>query len=754
MDCEQSYAAWPQEQLDAPHHPPLSQLPLRTLTPQLKRPMVGEMEILPAQIDHHGQQQQPSEESLGVAPSYPPARTVPSSSPSPAPSSQQDQDQQRHQASACTEATAPFPPNLPSPRVPIRLSLRSTIPNHLTGGPHPHPHIPPTQHAHHAAPSPPSPQLSHREPFIRAASRRLQAVSGLRNDLPFDLLMGSGANDAANLVLGADGRLVDLGLRIRSAADHAGARESGRRGGRNRVVRRGGAAEGDGQIWGTDVDVDGNTNTNTNTNTNNSAHHRPNIPNSLNVPPSSSSSSPHNPPPPHTIPPSIPPSPSPSLTIPLPLPTINPQTGQGLREYLLAYTRINKSTPARECRSISLHDFTPNLRTGEFRNQLLWHLGVDKLSSSSLPSRGERIEVRELSLPDANGTLHPWLSIFIQRPLVTLDPPLINSASTSSSTPPNFPKPTPTSWLCLAVPLANITSYPIQADASLPPALLEETPSTKKKGGLPTFKIAQRQDYDFSFQGIPIFEFSTRTLFTAPQEDDNDVPIADFLSVDGLAPYEPADPYGEFPAEVTQNPGLLHAICRKYAEAAGVRGEELRTFGDVVQDASGVDLSQELPPNDGVWWSAFYRGMTRDRIRWEKVRRSMGRGRCRVVLRWQEMPEERKTKGTTGSSPRTSEAEKIMEEMTRESMQGKKRKARNGGMMSSSSRQDVGLGVTHANGGTRAYCVRSVTGEGSRDSLRAKAMGNKMGINGGVNGGFGTQNLGEKMQGMIGDFRG
>lgn len=41
-------------------------------------------------------------------------------------------------------------------------------------------------------------------------------------------------------------------------------------------------------------------------------------------------------------------------------------------------------------------------------------------------------------------------------------------------------------------------------------------------------------------------------------------------------------------------------------------------------------------PFEGRWWKVFWTEMWRDAQRWEKVRRSMGRGRCRVVLRWEE----------------------------------------------------------------------------------------------------------------------
>ncbi|KAB8304234.1 hypothetical protein EYC80_003652 [Monilinia laxa] len=748
---EQSYAAWRQEQPDAPPHPSFSQLPLRTVVPQVEQiGQLEEMETSPVQNYQQQQQlEQRTQEEFHRAPSYSPI-ILPSSF---------SQDQQ---ASASAEKTEPFPTNLPSPSVPIRLEPHSAILDHLTArynaeGPHPQ-----ITHVNHAtvdqvcASETLGKHLTDRMPSLRAASQRLQAVIGIRNDLPFDLLMGTGQNDAENLVLGPDGGLVDLGLRntglSHDKTDDVNGNESWLRA-HNAAGKRDGVTSGDAARSNQpNTDLDANAHGNTNINTQDSAttaHFLQNIHTTLDARQSSTYN--HQ----KSATQQREAREVPVQTKPFFPASVNPHTGQGLREYLLTRALITGSTK-RECRSISFHDFTPNLRSGEFRNELLEHFGVDGIS------KVDRIEVVELSLPDTNGTLHPWLSIFIQRPLVTLNPPI--SACPSTSTPPNFPKPTPTTWLCLAVPIANITSYPVQADTSLPSALLEET-LIKNKHGLPTFKVAKRQDYDFSFQGIPIFEFSTRKLFAATSlpsgneaenENDNNAPIADFLSVDGLKPYDAEDPYQEFPVEVTQNPSLLHSICRKYAQSSGLSGEALQNYGEVIEDVRGVDISEELSPNDGIWWNCFYRGMTRDRIRWEKIRRSMGRGRCRVVMRWQDVPEELKTKDSR-LSPRNCEVERIMEEMTRESMQGKKKNTRKSGVMSagSASGQDVGLGVMHAGGGTRAYSMRSALGEGSRDSLRARAMGNRMGVSGGgVDGGFGTQSLGEAMQGMISEFRG
>ncbi|KAJ8066075.1 hypothetical protein OCU04_005167 [Sclerotinia nivalis] len=775
---EQVYAEWRQAEMDAPRAPSFFSITMAADTPEVREiEKFEQVDHAPAQYNQQSQQQ--TFES-SRAPSYSPLINA-SSLP-----------QAHHPNPSITESST-FPPNLPSPSVPIRLEPHSPILDHLTAayiaqGPHPQ-----LSHVHHAmvnqvhASEILNKHVSDRMPFVRVASRRLQAVVGVRNDLPFDLLMGSGGNDARNLVVGKNGALVDLGLAGlgRSEGFVGGDLSVGVIGEYLDAVRGNGvavvgAAGNNQEDMGRDMDfnTDANTDANEERNPNTKAYYLQNIHTPLNVPPSSSSNhssaSQNQQTAPRQNAASLVHEFHQDLKMPHFFPSsVNPHTGEGLREYLLTRALLTGSKK-RECRSISFHDFTPDVRTGEFRNRLLVHFGVDGISKC------DRVEVVELSLPDKNGILHPWLSIFIQRPLLTIISPLNNF---STSTPPNFPSPTPTTWLCLAVPLANITTYPIQSDTTLPSSLLEET-LLKNKYGLPTKKIARRQDYDFSFQGIPIFEFSTRELFsptspsTFPSSSNsnshstshepsttNQPPISDFLSISGLPPYDPQDPYLPFPPHISQNPELLQHFARKYAHAAGVPAEELRTFGEMMEDESGVDVSEELSPNEGIWWSAFYRGITRDRIAWERVRRSMGRGRCRVVVRWQDVPVGMKGRVSgdggvglglglgLGLERRESEMERVMQEMGRESMgRNSKRKARksmNGGL-----NQNVGLGVTNSNVGVHTHPTRSGSGEALRDTLRARAIGNRMSVNGGVYSGIDTQNLAEKMHGQVADFMG
>ncbi|TEY52439.1 hypothetical protein BOTCAL_0258g00090 [Botryotinia calthae] len=749
---EQTYVEWHQGEMGAPRAPSYSPITLPADTPQSVN--FDEAEAGTAQHDSESQQQNTVSSR---APSYS-YHTISSSSP------------QIQQLPTSAFATTVFPTDLPSPSVPCRLEPHSPVLDHLTAqyiAQGPHPQIP---HVNHAAVD--QRNASHilskhqddRAPFVRAASRRLQTVVGVRNDLPFDLLMGTGVHDASNLVVGRDGALVDMGLKglgRREEGVSGGGDEGGYENGEDLTAARNNGGTS-GEAFGNNREnkgtgMDANTNANEAYNANTTAQYlqdihtsfdtlrsSSNIPSYFSSPPPPSSSSTHNQQTPQNTTPNPPFSgpPTTATTPPFFPPSVNPHTGEGLREYLLQRASMTGSAK-RECRSISFHDFTPDVRTGEFRNELLVHFGVDGLASS------EKIEVVELGLPDINGTLHPWLSIFIQRPLLTTTTPSPPLPSTSTSTPLNFPRPTPTVWLCIAVPLANITTYPIQPDTSIPPSLLEPTFLSHSQHNLPTKKIAKRQDHDFSFQGIPIFEFSNRTLFPPETTLPNTAPTADFLSIEVPHPYDPIDAYLAFPPQVSQNPELLQRETRKFARAVGVKGEELRTYGDLMVDESGVDVSEELSPNEGIWWCEFYRGITRDRIRWERVKRCMGRGRCRVVLRWQDVPDEMKRLGSRSTSTsifssgiglglnrKSSEAESFMQEMSRENMggMGKKRRARKS-MQSShvNTSSSVGLGAMNAHMGSHSHAhMRSGSGEALRDSLRARAIGNRMSFNEGI----------------------
>lgn len=376
---EQAYAEWRQAEMNAPRAPSYSPITLPSDTPQVREiDQVNQVNHAPAQYNQQPQQQ---------------------NSPLIIPSSHQI-----HQPST-SSSSIEFPTNLPSPSVPIRLEPHSPVLDYLTAeyiaqGPHPN-----LQHVNHAvvdqvnASETLSRHLADRMPFVHSATRRLQAVVGVRNDLPFDLLMGSGERDAENLVVGSEGELVDLGLRsvgvgdgvseeglgLRADADRDGNGES-----LDTVAKNGDGVARNQEYM--EVNTNPNINTNINASTqqppNTTSHHLPSIHTPFNTHPSSSTNPSssihyHNPPTNNEFY-----NPNPTHFFPS---SVNPHTGEGLRDYLLTRAAITGSKK-RECRSISFHDFTPDVRTGEFRNQLLVHFGVDGIS------RSERVEVVELSL--------------------------------------------------------------------------------------------------------------------------------------------------------------------------------------------------------------------------------------------------------------------------------------------------------------------------------------------------------------------
>lgn len=57
--------------------------------------------------------------------------------------------------------------------------------------------------------------------------------------------------------------------------------------------------------------------------------------------------------------------------------------------------------------------------------------------------------------------------------------------------------------------------------------------------------------------------------------------------------------------------------------------------GDERMLSYGEGEGQGPCPYEGVWWERFWEEMWRDGQRWNGIRRAMGRGKCRVVLRWE-----------------------------------------------------------------------------------------------------------------------
>jgi hypothetical protein len=200
--------------------------------------------------------------------------------------------------------------------------------------------------------------------------------------------------------------------------------------------------------------------------------------------------------------------------------------------------------------------------------------------------------------------------------------------NTVNPTPPNFPHPTPLSWLVFAAPKAHITTYPESVenyDGSIP----------KHPFATQSPTIHKRTDYDFSFSGIPLFEFSSADIFTPTSAR------TEFLSIEQMGAWYENDPYTAYSEEEYRRMfslwedgewGLISVGSRK-----GCFDEEGRPTAPIP------------PPNRGVWWKVFYEKMKKDVERWKKIRSAMGRGKCRVVVRWVEALDDGMKKGDAGS---------------------------------------------------------------------------------------------------------
>jgi hypothetical protein len=73
---------------------------------------------------------------------------------------------------------------------------------------------------------------------------------------------------------------------------------------------------------------------------------------------------------------------------PIGMQTVDKKTGKGLREFMLQKGK-ECGMRKQECKSITFHDFTPDMRSGQHSNVLLGHYGVEK---------GERVDVYEVDL--------------------------------------------------------------------------------------------------------------------------------------------------------------------------------------------------------------------------------------------------------------------------------------------------------------------------------------------------------------------
>lgn len=154
--------------------------------------------------------------------------------------------------------------------------------------------------------------------------------------------------------------------------------------------------------------------------------------------------------------------------------------------------------------------------------------------------------------------------------------------------------------------------------------------------------VTKRRDFDFAHHGLPIFEFSgssTGSLFTSSS------PALDFLSVEKIGSFHANDEWESMTDEEYQIArGRFDHACQiqsekeKSTEKNAICGEKTR-LDDYDSDDEAVHCNGGVgvqSPNKGAWWKEFYRKMYADRKTWRGVKHAMGRGKCRVVVRWLE----------------------------------------------------------------------------------------------------------------------
>jgi hypothetical protein len=227
-----------------------------------------------------------------------------------------------------------FTAKISPPNVPVRLEPHEPLLDKLEAdfrAKGPHPRLGETSHnlkAHEDAFVILEKHVRDRMPFILAASKRLQAVVGIQNDLPFTLGLENRVSNQPSFNIGYDIRNETTG--------HSAMR--------SQTVRKHRHLHPDNPCVQATI----------------SLNTRLGI-RSLDIDQSM-------------------------------LRYVDTSTGAGLRDYIIMRRMITGSRK-RDCRSISFHDFTPDMREGTSKNKLLAHLGVEAGFAGA-----ERIECEEIDL--------------------------------------------------------------------------------------------------------------------------------------------------------------------------------------------------------------------------------------------------------------------------------------------------------------------------------------------------------------------
>ncbi len=144
--------------------------------------------------------------------------------------------------------------------------------------------------------------------------------------------------------------------------------------------------------------------------------------------------------------------------------------------------------------------------------------------------------------------------------------------------------------------------------------------------------ISKRTDIDLSHQGIPIFEFST---LAAPYLNNRITSSArPFLSVDGIGPWHAYDKFEAYP-----DPEYMKIFL---SWRQWLKDQSDISEGDgLAVGGKGRERNMEVPSVFmGTWWGVFVQAMFDDVWKWEHIKGAMGRGKCRVVVRWKDWEEE------------------------------------------------------------------------------------------------------------------
>ncbi|KAG9229787.1 hypothetical protein BJ875DRAFT_521997 [Amylocarpus encephaloides] len=281
---------------------------------------------------------------------------------------------------------------------------------------------------------------------------------------------------------------------------------------------------------------------------------------------------------------------------------IDKETGRGLREYLMKMGEEHGMT-VQVCDSITLLDFTP---------ETMFELPNVKLMKHYQSGEGWGIEVREANLPSnrtdpTTGAIttsyERWIWFYITAPMVDITS--FEDPSKIAIPPADFPNPVPQSWVVFALPLAHCTKY----DTVTETELTSDNPS-KLTGGRkgvnldppsPNAKIlCHRRDYDLSFSGLPIFEFSQKPPG----------------SLEGWYKWSVGN-------NILKMKSIMNPSFNGYWEGENGRflgGSQVPDYGD------GAD----------GWWATMFATAFKDVVCWEKMKRSMGRGKMRIVIRWKD----------------------------------------------------------------------------------------------------------------------